>query len=106
MTRAVLVFLVALPAAALAQREARPVNAPDQLIAPSPCVDLARKMCIVPTGPALACDVCNPIVPGQPMSPELVTEAPYDPVHHPTPLERTLKAKQKDLATRPVAPKL
>jgi hypothetical protein len=101
--RAILALvLIALPAAAFAQREA-PAGA-TQMIAPTPpCYDEARKMCMPKPVPTLACDVCNPIVPGQPMTPELVTEAPKDPLHQPSNIEQRLRPKSKDLAKRPAS---
>jgi hypothetical protein len=99
MTRAILLFgLVALPLAALAQDAPNRPSPGEHWIAPSPCVE----RCNQPTIADTACDVCNPLVPGRPMSPELVT-AP-DPVHNPSPVEKAVKQKSKDLATRPVAP--
>jgi len=103
MIRVLLLVGLALPAIALGQTSQ---PAPDQMIAPAPCIDNERKICEIPSDQRLACDVCNPIVPGQPMSTELVTEAPYDPLHHPSKLERKIQERSRDLAHRPLAPKL
>jgi hypothetical protein len=99
MTRAILLFgLVALPFAALAQDAPNRPSPGEHWIAPSPCVEHCNRPTIADT----ACDVCNPLVPGAPMSPELVTSP--DPVHNPSPVEKSVKQKSKDLATRPFVP--